>query len=43
MLATKAQCTSINTNNPLLICRDENDNLAFYLYIDNQLVRFIED
>lgn len=43
MLATKAQCTSINTNNPLLIFREENDNLAFYLYIDNQLVRFIED
>lgn len=41
-LAYKAIDEDINTNNPLLALRTKSGNIDFYLYINNQLVKFIE-
>lgn len=41
-LACKASDEDINTNNPLLALRTKSGNINFYLYINNQLVKFIE-
>lgn len=39
-LAAKAADESINTNNPLLIVRNQDRTLSFFLYINNKLVQF---
>lgn len=41
-LASKAMDEEINTNNPLLALKTKNGTINFYLYINNQLVPFIE-
>lgn len=41
-LACKATDEDINTNNPLLALRTKSGGIDFYLYINNQLVKFIE-
>lgn len=41
-LACKATDEDINTNNPLLALRTKSGNIDFYLYINNQLVKFIK-
>lgn len=40
IIASKAADTSINTNNPLLIVRNPDSSLSFFLYINNELVKF---
>ena len=39
-ITCKAEDPAINTNNPLLALRTQNGDIVFYLYINNQLVRF---
>lgn len=41
-MSCKAADSDINTNNPLLALRTQNGDIVFYLYINNQLVRFNE-
>ena len=43
IIATKADDPSINTNNPLLAVRNPDGSIAFFLYINNELVRFVKD
>ena len=40
IIAHKAADTSINTNNPLLIVRNPDRSLSFFLYINNELIKF---
>lgn len=42
-IASKAADLSINTNNPLLAVRNPDGSITFFLYINNELVRFIKD
>lgn len=39
-IAAKAENTSINTNNPLLAVRNPDVTVSFFLYINNELVKF---
>jgi hypothetical protein len=41
-LADKAVNEAINTNNPLLAVRNEDGSIAFYLYFNGSLQRFVE-
>jgi len=40
MIAIKAEDKSINTNNPLLAVRNPDGSVTFFLYINNELVKF---
>lgn len=40
LMASKAGDDSINTNNPLLAVRNPDGSLSFFLYINNELVKF---
>ena len=40
IIAHKAADSSINTNNPLLIVRNPDSSLSFFLYINNELIKF---
>lgn len=40
LMASKAEDDSINTNNPLLAVRNPDGSLSFFLYINNELVKF---
>ena len=40
LLASKAEDCSINTNNPLLAVRNPDGSITFFLYINNELVKF---
>lgn len=40
LMASKAEDSSINTNNPLLAVRNPNGSITFFLYINNELVKF---
>ena len=41
LIASKAADESINTNNPLLAVRNPDGSVSFFLYINNELVRFL--
>lgn len=41
LIASKAADESINTNNPLLAVRNPDGTVSFFLYINNELVRFL--
>lgn len=43
IIASKAEDDSINTNNPLLAVRNPNGSVAFFLYINNELVKFTKE
>lgn len=43
IIASKADDPSINTNNPLLAVRNPNGSVTFFLYINNELVKFIKE
>lgn len=43
IIATKAEDASINTNNPLLAARNPDGSVSFFLYINNELVKFIKE
>lgn len=40
LLSLKAEDESINTNNPLLAVRNPDGSITFFLYINNELVKF---
>lgn len=40
LIASKAEDCSINTNNPLLAVRNPEGSITFFLYINNELVKF---
>lgn len=40
LLSSKADDESINTNNPLLAVRNPDGSITFFLYINNELVKF---
>lgn len=40
LIASKAEDCSINTNNPLLAVRNPDGSITFFLYINNELVKF---
>ena len=40
LLSSKAEDESINTNNPLLAVRNPDGSITFFLYINNELVKF---
>ena len=40
LIASKAEDCSINTNNPLLAVRNPDESITFFLYINNELVKF---
>lgn len=40
LLSSKAEDKSINTNNPLLAVRNPDGSITFFLYINNELVKF---
>lgn len=40
LMASKAEDSSINTNNPLLAVRNPDGSITFFLYINNELVKF---
>lgn len=40
LIASKAEDYSINTNNPLLAVRNPDGSISFFLYINNELVKF---
>lgn len=40
LIALKAEDCSINTNNPLLAVRNPDGSITFFLYINNELVKF---
>ena len=42
LIASKAQDSTINTNNPLLAVRNPDGSITFFLYINNELVKFKE-
>lgn len=42
IMASKADDLSINTNNPLLAVRNPDGSITFFLYINNELVKFIK-
>ena len=42
IIASKADDFSINTNNPLLAVRNPDGSITFFLYINNELVKFIK-
>lgn len=43
IIASKAEDESINTNNPLLAVRNPDGSVTFFLYINNELVKFIKE
>lgn len=43
IIASKADDLSINTNNPLLAVRNTDGSVTFFLYINNELVKFVKD
>lgn len=43
IIAAKADDASINTNNPLLAVRNQDGSVSFFLYINNELVKFIKE
>ena len=43
IIASKADDSSINTNNPLLAVRNPDGSITFFLYINNELVKFIKE
>ena len=43
VIASKAEDDSINTNNPLLAVRNPDGSVAFFLYINNELVKFTKE
>lgn len=43
IIASKAYDSSINTNNPLLAVRNPDGSVTFFLYINNELVKFIKE
>ena len=43
IIASKADDSSINTNNPLLAVRNPDGSITFFLYINNELVKFVKD
>lgn len=42
LIASKAADFTINTNNPLLAVRNPDRSISFFLYINNELVKFTE-
>lgn len=42
IIASKAEDNNINTNNPLLAVRNPDGSITFFLYINNELVKFIK-
>ena len=40
LMASKADDSSINTNNPLLAVRNPDGSITFFLYINNELAKF---
>ena len=42
LIASKAEDPTINTNNPLLAVRNPDGSITFFLYINNELVKFKE-
>lgn len=40
LIASKAEDCSINTNNPLLAVRNPDGSITFFIYINNELVKF---
>lgn len=43
IIASKAYDDSINTNNPLLAVRNPDGSVTFFLYINNELVKFTKE
>jgi hypothetical protein len=43
IIASKANDPTINTNNPLLAIRNTDGSVTFFLYINNELVKFIKE
>ena len=43
IIASKADDPSINTNNPLLAVRNPDGSITFFLYINNELVKFVKE
>lgn len=43
IIASKADDASINTNNPLLAVRNPDGSITLFLYINNELVKFIKE
>ena len=43
LIANKADDESINTCNPMLAVRNPDRSISFFLYINNELVPFIEE
>ena len=43
IIASKADDPRINTNNPLLAVRNPDGSITFFLYINNDLVKFIKE
>lgn len=43
IIASKADDATINTNNPLLAVRNPDGSITFFLYINNELVKFIKE
>lgn len=43
VLASKAEDSSINTNNPLLAVRNPDGSVSFFLYINSGLIKFVQD
>lgn len=43
IVASKADDDCINTNNPLLAVRNPDGSVTFFLYINNELVKFIKE
>lgn len=43
LLASKAADSSINTNNPLLAVRNPDKSVSFFLYINRELIKFVQE
>ena len=43
IIASKADDPNINTNNPLLAVRNPDGSITFFLFINNELVKFTKD
>lgn len=43
LISSKAEDPEINTNNPLLVTRNTDGTLSYFLYINNGLVKFLAD
>jgi hypothetical protein len=41
-IRAKALSESVNTNNPLLALRNPDGSISFYLYINDEFVKFVE-